>query len=291
MQRDPRVVAEGEQHLVADVGESARAVRAYDDAREVVAQVERDRDERADLRVRRVVGPGLGRLVVAHDLVALEHAPREALGQLAALRVVLEAVGGDEIEVAVAVVVAAREQEPLLGLHQLDRREKDELGHRAALLLVAVSERPALGVEPMHLPAQLTVPLALRAQRLLEAAEEHALVVDLLAQPIRLARAIPRARRLLALRGELGGRAVQERVGMPPPGERKPRRHRGEDEGDDRRGPEADPGHEQHGQRETREPQYPRGDVPGQSLTRSHADAPPARPWSTWVPAAAPSLP
>jgi hypothetical protein len=121
--RGSGVVAEAEEHVVVDLAEALRAVGADDHPGEAVVQVKRDGDERLDL----VVGGGsicvIGhrRLVLAEDLVAGEHRAREALGDGAALSVVLEAPSHHEVEIAVAVGVLAGEEQPLLGADELDR--------------------------------------------------------------------------------------------------------------------------------------------------------------------------
>ncbi len=81
VQCGPGVVAEGQQHIVLQLLESALAVRADDDAGEVVPDVDRDRDQVLDLLV------GAGALavelvagVLAHGLVALRSPSRQSAG-------------------------------------------------------------------------------------------------------------------------------------------------------------------------------------------------------------------
>jgi hypothetical protein len=94
--------------------------------------------------------------VDSHDAVTVKHLLREALGDCAMGRVVLEAVRGHEVEVAVAIEVLTREQQALLGADQLDRGAEDELPH-----VLRLGERAARLVGGVQLRAQLLIPLAL----------------------------------------------------------------------------------------------------------------------------------
>ena len=180
-QRGARMVAEGEEHLVPDVAEPARAVGADDHAVEAVAEVERDRHERRDLGVgRRRLGRGRrGRVVDAEDLVLGEHGAREPLRHRAVGRVVLEPLPVHDVERPVPVDVGPGHQQALLGLDQLDRRAQDQRVH---IVLVVVLPAPR-GLDPVQLPAELAAPLALRPPRLPEALEELGLVGAARLQP------------------------------------------------------------------------------------------------------------
>ena len=161
------MVAERQQQVVVDVLEPVASVGAHDHAVEAPAQVQRDRDEVLDLGVRSI-GCGFRR-VLADDLVAIEHFPREALHDRAALRIVLEPVRAHEVEAAVGVLVGARQQQSLLGLHQLDRRPQDQLASVRVLL-----EPTARLVLALELRTQLGVPGALGPPAALQALDELA---------------------------------------------------------------------------------------------------------------------
>lgn len=81
------------------------------------------------------------RTVLAHRRVPLDHLGGEALHQTAVAGIALEALGGDQVQVAVAVGVATREQQPLLGLEHPGRGAQHELGDAAR-----IGQRPALAV-------------------------------------------------------------------------------------------------------------------------------------------------
>ena len=104
------MIAEREQDVVLVVLEAVAAVGGDHDAAELVVEVDRDRHEVLDLvvggRARLAVrGP---RVVLAHRLVTLDHALRVVLGDRGVPRVVLEALGRDQVQPAVMVVVLAR---------------------------------------------------------------------------------------------------------------------------------------------------------------------------------------
>ena len=155
------VIAERQQQLVADLLEAPGAIGAHDHPIEAVAQKDGDGDEGVDLAVRR---SGLGvagstRLVVTQDLVPREHCAREALRDGAMRWIVLEALGEDDVEGAVRVVVLMRYQQALFSLDEPDRRLQDQ---RADISVV-----PALlacswhRLHALDLVAQLTTPFAL----------------------------------------------------------------------------------------------------------------------------------
>ena len=81
----------------------------------------------------------------------------------------LEPVRAHEIETAVGVLIGAGQQQPLLGLHQLDRRPQDQLARVRALL-----EPTARLVLALELRTQLGVPGALGPPAPLQALDELA---------------------------------------------------------------------------------------------------------------------
>jgi hypothetical protein len=167
LERCAGMVAEREQQVVVERLESALAVRAHDHALEAVEQVERDRDEVLDLRVGRVVA--VGRRVLAHDPVALEHLAGESLYDRAAARVLIKPVRAHRVELPVAVGVAAREQQALLGLDELDRGAEDQVS-RIDWFVVC----PAHHVLVLQLGAELAVEIALRAAAALQPLDQLA---------------------------------------------------------------------------------------------------------------------
>ena len=109
LQHRPRVVAEREKNVVVELLEAVRPVGADHHAMEVVADVDRHGHQRVDLLVRG--GVAAARLVLAHDLVALHHPVGKALRHPAVGGIVLEPAGAHQVELAVAVVVLAGEQQ------------------------------------------------------------------------------------------------------------------------------------------------------------------------------------
>jgi hypothetical protein len=260
MQRRAGMIAEGEEQLIADVFEPARPVRADDHAVEAVPQVDGDGDQRFDLRVgrRRLGCARPRRIVLPDDLVAGEDGASESLRHGAVLRIRFEPVRAHDVEVAVGIDVGPRDEHALLGLHQLDRRSEDE----GVQVVLAVAEHAVRVLEPVDLPAQLAIPLALGAQGLLEAAEQLGLPslrrldpAHVVLQP--LAVGPPLVVRLSGRR--LGaGRPITSAA----PTERGERREEQEQEGGhERRKPQRRTGHERH-----REARRDRGHAAAQQL-------------------------
>ena len=137
------LVAEGEQDLVLVLVKPAVSVGADHDPAEPVLDIDGDRDEIADLLVggAALLGVQLALVVLTHDPVALHHPVGEVLGQRAVSRVVPEALAGQEVEIAVAVLVDTREQKALLALQQLHSDAEHEPGQ-----VVGIAEEPALAV-------------------------------------------------------------------------------------------------------------------------------------------------
>ena len=130
MQHRAGLIAEREQHVVIDVLEPARTVRAHDHAAEAIVQVDRDGDERRDLPVGGCeLADVVGRRVLPHDLIEREHLPCEALRDDARRRIVLEALRGHHVECAVPVVVLARQEHAPVRPDELDRRLEDQQRH------------------------------------------------------------------------------------------------------------------------------------------------------------------
>ena len=89
------VITECEQHVVVELLEASRTIRADDGALEIIADVDGHRDQALEFPVgRRVPHSGL---VLTNDLVPLEHALREALRDIAVRRIVLEAPMRDQV--------------------------------------------------------------------------------------------------------------------------------------------------------------------------------------------------
>ena len=134
-----------------------------------VAQIKRDRDERVDLSVGRggLRVAGNRRVVVTQDLVPGEHRAGKTLRHGAVCRIVLKAVRQHHVERAVAVLVLAGDQEPLLGLHQPDGRLKDQGAH-----VPAVPQHPVRRLHPLDLTAQLAAPFPLGLPGLSEAPKQ-----------------------------------------------------------------------------------------------------------------------
>ena len=109
--------------------------------------------------------------VLADDFVALHDPVREALGQRAGAGVALEPAVTDQVELAVAVPVALREQQAPFGARQLDGHLEDEL--------VEVGAEAAALVHRQHLVAQLARPLALGAACAFGAQAQAPLAVQL----------------------------------------------------------------------------------------------------------------
>jgi hypothetical protein len=172
VEHGPRLVSQREEDIVVDLGETAGPVGADDHAVEAISEVERDGHEPFDLLVgRRRVLRRLGRPVLADDLVLAEHFAREALRHRAVLRVVLEPLCHDEVQIAVTVVVLAREQQALLGIHELDRGLEHELEHAATVRRASM--------ELLELATQLATPLALRLPCVMQAPQQDTLVGQL----------------------------------------------------------------------------------------------------------------
>ena len=108
------VVPECKQHVVVELLEASGAVCAHDDPLEAVVHVHGNRHERVDLIVGR--GYPASRRVFAHDLVPLEDPLGEPLRHRAVGGVVAEAAVAHEVEQAVAIGVAPRQEQPALRL-------------------------------------------------------------------------------------------------------------------------------------------------------------------------------
>jgi hypothetical protein len=161
------MIAEREQQVVVERLESAPAVGAHDHALEAVEHVERDRDEVLDLRVGRVLA--VGRRVLAHDSVLVEHLAGEPLYDRAAAWVVGESVRTDHVEPSVLVGIPARQQQAPLGLHELDRGTQDQVP-RIPLLV----RRAARRMLALQLDAQLAVEGSLRTAAALQPLDQPA---------------------------------------------------------------------------------------------------------------------
>ena len=112
------VIAECEQHVVVELFEASRTIRADDGALEVIADVDRHRDQALEFPVgRRVPRSGL---VLTNDLVPLEHALREALRDIAVRGIVFEAPMRDQVQPTVVIPIRPAEQQPFLGSDEFD---------------------------------------------------------------------------------------------------------------------------------------------------------------------------
>lgn len=141
------LVAEREQHVFVVLAEAPLFVGAHYHAAELVLYIDRDGDQVLYLLVGLSASfPDPLRLVLADDLVVLDHLSREALYDHALPGVLLETFRGDEVELAVEVPVLAGEQQPLLGAEQLLCQAQHHGRHVAR-----ISQGPKLAVHPHDL--------------------------------------------------------------------------------------------------------------------------------------------
>ena len=102
------VIAECEQHVVVEFFEASRTICADDGALEAIVDVDRKRDQALDLPIgQRLPCSGL---VLTHDLVSLQHALGETLGNVAVHGIVLEASMRDQVQPAVLIPILPAEQ-------------------------------------------------------------------------------------------------------------------------------------------------------------------------------------
>ena len=195
------VIAECKQHVIVEFFKAARTIRAHDDPLEVVADVDRNRNEAMDLPVGR--RPAWCWLVLPDDFIPLEHALCEALGDVAVRGVIVEAPMCDQVEPAVVIPIAPAEQQPLLASHELDCDSQHELTD-----VVCVTERLLAPVHGEHLLAQLTGPLPFRLTRSFDTETR------LLLMPKRLLLAAEPALQLVSL--GLGVREVRRSNSLGP---------------------------------------------------------------------------
>jgi hypothetical protein len=157
---------------------------------------------------------------------------------------VLEPARDDDVQRAVAVLVLPGDQHALLGIDELHRRGEDEVPHAAAFALL-----PAHGLQPLQLPSQLPVPLALglpRRPQLLQQADLH---VALLLQPAGVALELPAVLPLILARQ--GCRTTGVRgfgAGRAPAGRRRQGTQEQDAGADQCRRPQAGVRQQRHGE-------------------------------------------
>ena len=163
LERGAGVVAERQQHLLVVLVEPTGEVRGHHDPVELVAHVDRDRDQVVYLAVgvgRRL--DGLREAVGSQHRVALHGLGEEVAHDRALGGVGLEALDRGQPRgglVVSAVPIARGDQESLLGLEQAD----GERQHQRRDVLEA-SERAALAVQAVDVTAKLPDPVALRTR-------------------------------------------------------------------------------------------------------------------------------